>query len=657
MLGPAMRIDTLTAARCDGDVRIDPSNAEVQAFHSAGPGVVVRRLVLAAGFLAALAAVTALTHEIAGRMAVTALRESMAHRQDLYVANVEDELRRFEYLPRVVGADPRVLRLLREPARAGAAQAVNLHLQLVGELAGASAIYVMDREGLTLAASNWNQPTSFVNGRFAYRPYFQDAMKGLTGRFYGVGTVSREPGYYFANAVRDDDGRIAGVVAVKLSLDKLDRAWSHAGEQIVVADGNGVVFLASQPGWKYKTLGNLPSETLGRLAATRQYWKAAPLVPLGFVKRSTLDEHTAIVDVSPDPPAAGTSLGRGEYMVHGTGIRGTDWQLLMLADMAPAEATARLGAALGALTVILLGTLALYGLQRRRAARHARAARAALQRANDELERKVHARTEALSVANRSLQNEVQERVRAEEALRAAMQDLVQTAKMAALGKMSASVTHELNQPLAAMQTLAENAIKLLERDSIGEAKTNLRMIARTAAKMGRITSQLKKFTRRSDMEVVPVQVDGVLSDAFFLMKQTLRGRNIHLQRSGTGRTAWAVCDANRLEQVFVNLLSNAADALQGVDHPAIEVVVRQDDEHVIVEVHDNGPGIDDDATRHLFDPFFTTKDQGIGLGLAISSDIVRHFDGRLQASRSARLGGALFIVQLRLAPQHEAIG
>jgi len=605
---------------------------------------------------ATLGATTSAAYLLAERFALRSLRESTTHRQDLYVANLESEMRRYEYLPQVVGFDPRVAALLDGRADRATQQIVNEHLQTVSNLAGAAAIYAMDVQGLTMAASNWNEAASFVNMRFAYRPYFQDAARGLTGRFYGVGTVSREPGYYFANAVRSG-AKVVGVVAVKVNLDKLDETWAHSGEQIAVVDGNGVVFLASEPQWKFKTLRDLSAETRGRLDATKQYWKAGSLEPLGLAERSMFDDGTVIVEVGARS-AAGAALQGMQYMVHGSKVQGTDWQLLVMADTAPVRATARLSAVLAALTLVLVVTVFLYVKQRYRIVAQAVAARAALQRANDELEQKVHARTEALSEANLHLQTEIVERRRAEDALRETLRDLVHTAKMAVLGKMSASITHELNQPLAALQTLSENTVTLLERSMFEDAKTNLRMIGRTVSRMGSITGQLKKFARRSDVELVPTQVNTVLSDALFLLRQSVRARHIKLEHSMPAGGVWAICNANRLEQVLVNLVSNAADAVAHLPDARVEVLLHHVGDTVRVEVHDNGPGIGELADGHLFEPFFTTKEQGVGLGLglAISNDIVRHFGGTLRAEQSQRLGGALFAVELKAAEEHEEL-
>jgi len=609
-----------------------------------------------AAMAALLAAATLAAYLVAERVAIASLLAATSRQQDLYVANLESEMRRYDYLPNVVGSDPRVQALLTGSSDNAARLAVDRQLESVGALTGAAAIYVMDLHGMTLSASNWQMADSFVNMQFAYRPYFQDAVNGHAGRFYGIGTVSREPGYYFADAVRDG-GRIVGVTAVKVNLDKLDEKWGRSGEHVVVVDGNGIVFLSSDPRWRFKALRSLSAETIGKLAATRQYWKPGSLEQLGLTDERDIDARTSLFSAMPRSSAS-LQLTGDRYMIHPSNVPGTDWQLFIMADMHPAVATARLSAALTSLTLILLATVLLYMRQRARFIAQSVSARSALQRANDELEQKVRMRTEAVTEANQHLQSEIVERRRAEDMLRSTLQDLVQTAKMAVLGKMSTSITHELNQPLAALQTLSENTSKLLDRSMFAEAKVNLDMIARTVARMGLITGQLKKFARRSDVESVPVQLNAVLSDALFLLNQSVRGRNIRLDTHVPDIGVWAMCNANRLEQVLVNLISNAADAVEHAEQGIVEVVLRHDEGSAFVEVHDNGPGLGAAATAHLFEPFFTTKEQGVGLGLglAISSDIVRHFGGSLSADRSERLGGARFVVQLRLARHHETI-
>jgi C4-dicarboxylate-specific signal transduction histidine kinase len=610
-----------------------------------------RQPIVAAALSVMLIGITAATYGVARQMALSALQQATSQSADLYAANLQSEMQRFEYLPKVIAVDPRVSQLLESPSDVSLRKGVDEYLETIDASAGAAAIYVMDKNGLTLATSNWNQSGSFANMNFSYRPYFQDALLGKRGRFYGIGTVSREPGYYFSIGVRNGD-RVLGVAAVKVNLERLDQSWANATEKILVADGNGIVFLSSEPQWKFKTLQDLPKETVGRLAATRQYSEAGALAPLGLRQRELLANGNAIVDGD-----LGTSSGAPSgksYLVLKRALAGTDWRMSVLADMTPVLTTARNSAAVAALAVVLLALLFLYLKQRRTIITEAQAARRALQRAYEELEDKVHARTGELSDANRQLQNEIAERRRAEDSLRATLENVVHTAKMAVLGQMSASITHELNQPLAAVQTLSENTVILFQRGRQEEAMINLRMIAKTTAHMGKITGQLKKFARRSEVGSEPVAVGPVVSDALFLLREGARGRNVRLECLSIDDGAVALCEANRLEQVIVNLLSNAIDAVDQASTPAIEVVVRQVAGSVTIEVHDNGRGLTEVARDHMFEPFFTTKPQGIGLGLglAISNDIVRHFGGTLSAGRSETLGGAKFVVQLRSARQ-----
>lgn len=594
--------------------------------------------------LAVVAAGMAVAYVGAERAGLRSLREATAHRLDVYAASLQSELSRYDYLPPVLALNQDVVDMLRQPANRQRREDVNRFLETANEQARASAVYVMDTTGLTLAASNWRLPVSFVNMNFSYRPYFQDALRGVPGRFYGIGTVSREPGYYFSYGI-EEKGRVIGVAAVKVNLDKLDQTWSHSAEKILVADGNGVVFLSSEPGWKFRTLGQLSDETLGRLAQTRQYTEAGALQPVGFREDRTLPDGGRVVRTA----AGEGALLTAEHLVHSRAVPGTDWTLIVLSDLRPARTLAQNSAIVAAFALGFLMLLALYLEQRRRNIMQALSAREALQRAHDELERKVQLRTEALSDMNAHLESEVAERKRAEEILKATLEDLVQTGKMAVLGQMSAGITHELNQPLAALRTLSANTVVFLERGQQSEAESNLRTICHLTDHMGKITAQLKKFARKSAVQLQPVSVAGVVDDALSLMQQRLRVEHVQVERQLAHDTPLAMGEGNRLEQVVVNLVANAADALKHVAERRIRIVLARAGEWVTLEVHDNGPGIPQAVMPRLFEPFFTTKDQGegLGLGLAISAGIVRDFGGTLRAGASP-LGGAVFVVQLK---------
>jgi two-component system C4-dicarboxylate transport sensor histidine kinase DctB len=591
-----------------------------------------------------------LGYTAAERSGMNSLRAGASQRLDIYLGSLQSELSRFEYLPSVVALNQDVTSLMQAPTDPAQRARANAYLETVSTQAKASAVYLMDRSGMTLAASNWNEPLSFVGMSFSYRPYFQDAMEGHLGRFYGIGTVSREPGYYFSYPVKVG-GETVGAIAVKVNLDKQDQAWARSAEKILVADGYGVVFLSSEKDWKFRTLGQISDETAGRLAMTRQYTEAGLLEPVGLREVQWLPDGGVVVQTQAGHGSArwrDASAGP-EYLMQSRTVPGTDWKLYVLADLRPTRALARNTAIATALALSFLALLILLFQQRRRNARQAQANRIALQRAHDELERKVELRTEALSDANVQLQAEITERKRAEEILKATLDELVQTGKMAVLGQMSAGITHELNQPLAALRTLSANTIVFLERGDQAHVESNLRVICQLTDHMGKITSQLKKFARKSAVELHPVKVASAISDALFLLDQRLRNEHILFEQSIWPPDLEAQCDLNRLEQVVVNLVSNALDAMQNVTHRRLLIHAQQEGDAVTIEVHDNGSGISDAVAPHLFEPFFTTKDQGVGLGLglAISAGIVRDFGGTLRAGRS-RLGGAVFTIRLK---------
>lgn len=605
-------------------------------------------------WLCLIGAGSGLAYVVGEHAGVRSLRQNTSHRLDIYSAGLHSELSRYEYLPQVVSLSPDVLDLLRNPGDARMQLEANVYLETVNAHAQASAIYVMDAQGMTLAASNWNQEGSFVNMNFSYRPYFKDALRGVPGRFYGIGTVSREPGYYFSFGLPDAGGML-GVATVKVSLDKLDEAWSHSTEKVLAVDGNGVVFLSSEAGWKFRALKPLSDETLLELARTRQYTEAGALAPIAMRETKRLSGGDgSVVQLSPSSLGGprGNQPAGADYLLDSRPVAGTDWKLIMLSDMKPVQALARTSALATMFVLVFLTLLVMFFQQRRRIVRQRLAAREALQRAYDELEHMVQLRTEALSEANHHLQNEIAERRRAEEILKNTLDDLVQTGKMAVLGQMSAGITHELNQPLAALRMLSANAMVFLQRGRAGEVELNLRTICQLTDRMGEITAQLKKFARRSAVDLKPVALDGVIADALFLLDQRVRQEQIRLEQD-VAPGLLALCEGNRLEQVLVNLLANAFDAAAASSPRCVRIVACRRADGVVVEVHDNGSGIAPEAMPRLFEPFFTTKEQGagLGLGLAISAGIVRDFGGLLRAGPSP-LGGALFIVTLRDGPR-----
>ncbi|HEY9095083.1 MAG TPA: cache domain-containing protein, partial [Hydrogenophaga sp.] len=147
---------------------------------------------------------------------------------------------KFEHLPYLVGADPSLSSLLKAPGDPTHIERANHYLQFAQRRTDVAAIYLIDTEGNTLAASNWNTPSSFVGRNYQFRPYFRDAMTGRTGLFYGVGVTTGEPGAFIAAPIRDGL-RIMGVVAVKIDLALFEDKWREAGLQMAMADRLGIL--------------------------------------------------------------------------------------------------------------------------------------------------------------------------------------------------------------------------------------------------------------------------------------------------------------------------------------------------------------------------------------------------------------------------------
>ncbi|AOK24609.1 ATPase [Burkholderia ubonensis] len=622
-----------------------------------------RRLLVLVALAAVLAAACALTWTVTWQRGVGELQRNAAVRVDRTTNALKSTLDRYESLPYLLGSHPYVQELLAEPKRADYAARANRYLEDLNQHARATVTYLVGADGLCVAASNWRAPDSFIGIEYRFRPYFIDAMNGRVGRFFGIGTISRDPGYYISQPVWRDGG-IVGVVVVKLNLEWFQGA--DASEPLVVADDHGVVFLSSVPAWKYHTLKPLAGPVAASIFETRQYAQQ-PVAPLPLRVEQVLDRDAQIVRLGPGRRAP-------RYLATQRRIGEPDWLLVTLAPIAPVDADARNATIVTGFGFVSIALLAFYWRMRRARVREMIRGRALLQQAYAELNRRVEERTADLSEANAQLQKEVGERIRAEQDLRAAHDELIQASKLAALGQMAAGITHELNQPLAALRSFSDNTRVLLDRGEQAAARENLEAIAALTERMGKITNQLKLFVGRARPRNEQALVVRALRSVLALLGERLRGvelvltlrddavspvRDAPLDLANDHPELVARCEDLRLEQVLINLLGNALDAVAAggaprTAAPRIDVTIEASAATLAIQVRDNGPGIAPDLLPRLFEPFFTTKEmgRGLGLGLAISSSIASDAGGSLTA-RNAPGGGALFVLTLRRARTH----
>ncbi|CAD2266723.1 sensor histidine kinase [Stutzerimonas stutzeri] len=558
--------------------------------------------------------------QLAERYYRNELTEQNRQTLDLYVANLLGTLNRYEVLPRILGDLPALRAVLQQDSPQVRDNANRL-LKRLRNQTGADVIYLMATDGNTLAASNWDEEDSFVDRNFAFRPYFRQAMEGRLGRFFGLGTTSGKRGYYFGAAVRDGD-QVLGVLVVKVDLDHTETLWGSTPEQLLVTDNFGVVILTSRPDWRFRATRGLGVDEREQIAFDQPY-------PTLYPQDLTLN-----IDA---------------WLIQSRELKETGWTVRILAPVSLVERPVRTVVAIGAAT--LLALLLWLGLlmQRRR---HFLERLALDSQARQQLEQRVLERTRDLEALNSRLKVEVLEREQAQQELVRAQDELLQAGKLSALGTMSASISHELNQPLAAIRSYADNARVLLDHERVDEARDNLRLISELTARMASIIAHLRAFARRDQHAPERVALQPALDDALALLAKRRQAMGVELIRDLPDATLWVQAGETRLRQILANLLANALDALGERPQPRrIWLRAELEGDGVLLTLRDNGPGFSAEALQRAREPFFTTKTstQGLGLGLAICDTLTRALGGELRMSNHAE-GGAQLGLFLRSA-------
>ncbi|WP_434695725.1 sensor histidine kinase [Pseudomonas sp. Z1-14] len=563
---------------------------------------------------AAIAATLAVRH--AERAALEEDASRASQQLALYANSLHTLIERYRALPSVLALDPQLRDALKGPVSAAQQDELNRKLEKINGAAQSSTLELLDHTGLAVAASNWRLPSSYVGHNYGFRPYFIQTRTQGTGRFYAVGVTSGIPGYFLSSAVTGDNGEFQGAMVVKLEFPELEREWRQGSDTLLVSDARGIIFIANRPGWRYRHLRPLADSDRAELKATRQYDKQ-PLQPLAFDPLRRFDDNSHLARVeAPD--------GTADYLWESLPLTGEGWTLHLLRRPQIAFEDLRNAGLAAAGLWLALVFLLLFLNQRWRLAR-------LRQRSREELERLVEERTREL---------------------RTAQDGLVQSAKLAALGQMSAALAHEINQPLTAQRMQLATLRLLLDHGRIDDAYKALKPVDDMLTRMAALTGHLKTFARKSPSGLRErLDLAAVVDQALQLLETRLRDEHVstvlHL-----ARPAWVRGDAIRLEQVLINLLRNALDAM--VDQPIkrLEVRLQADEQLWCLTVKDSGGGIAEEHLAQVFDPFFTTKavGDGLGLGLAVSFAIIHESGGRLTAGDHEN--GAVFCVTLPIDPE-----
>ena len=494
--------------------------------------------------------------------AMAAARQAGRNDASIISASLHSELEKFSLVPLVLARDPQVRSLL--AGSAAETESMNRRLEELARQTNAAAIYLMNHDGLTLAASNWRLDTSFVGSNYNFRPYFTGAMDNGSATQFALGTVSRKPGLYIAQRVLSA-GQPIGVVAVKVEFDEIEANWRVATDGVYVTDPKGVVLLASNAAWRFHS-------AIPRTAAGRNNSVGAPLLD---------SQHP---------------------------IRLGGWTLHLLVDPAP-----RINAAVANGRFYLLLALALAGILgaaalwiRRRRALQAQAV----------IDERTQTLREQLNQANR----------------------------LATLGQVSAGVGHEISQPLAATRVFAESGERLLAEGRLDEARSNFTRIVELSDRIGKITTELRRFARRDVSEPQSFPLAEAIDGALLLLRDRVQRLEVTVATPNDADAQLLVrAEPVRLEQVLVNLLQNAIDATGKGGR--IDLSIEVEDNLCCLCVTDDGPGLEPGVRERLFQPFATTKPDGLGLGLVISRDIMRALGGDLVLRPGDR--GTSFVMRI----------
>lgn len=525
-------------------------------------------------------------------------RIDAAVRSTLYAGNISSAMERQSIVPLILSRDAELISALNSRDYTNTSQ----RLISFQEELDVAAVLLLDLDGRVVASSDRRRLGAVVQDA----GFYSTALRQTGTTFSAVPISEDSPGFYFSHKL-EAGGDSLGVIVVMADLTRLEERWRRSFRQVFVSDSEDNVLMSSNPLWKNKHVHEFISETSSAEPGFR-------VLNFGIKPRN---QAFTYVD--------GTALLRVETKV---GFQG--WKLSYFETLEGVRARVNGILAFEIMVFAILTAFGFYMTSRASA------------RDTDRFKRE----SAELRSLNRRLQEEISERKKAEKNLEVAEQSLQQQSKLAALGQMSAAVAHELNQPLAAMRTYVAGSRLLMKRGRADEATSSFQRIDDLLDRMGALTRQLKSFARKSDDDLGDIDLRDPMRQAISMMQPQLGTMDIKFTHSMPDETVPVLADALRLEQIIVNLMRNALDAMKGIEKPHLDLLLTLGEDVATLSVRDNGSGIDD--PDNLFEPFYTTKlpGEGLGLGLAISAGIASDLGGSLTA-RNRDQGGATFELQL----------
>lgn len=515
------------------------------------------------------------------------------NRLSLYEKSLSDNLQRFQHLPYVLSRDSMVINgALRQNLAA-----LNVRLEEFTEKAQLEAIYLLDLSGTVIATSNYKAQNTFLHQNYGFRPYFTSALAGQSGEFFGVGATTGRPGYFISEPIADEGGNIIGVIAIKLDMSQLQASWEKGGEKILVSNEDGVVVLSSVPDWLYKTTVDLSAEQKINIVNKRQFGNQA---------LDTLDWN--MLD------AASVSLGNERFIYASSPASRLSWTVHFLLDERRMYERAALATVLFGIAIVTLLVVATF------------------------------IRSERIRSALKTSQQDRLELISTNKELKSAQTELARSGKLAALGQLSASVTHELGQPISALRnhlTAAEISGEITSQKTVSK-------LTAVIDRMDNLTKQLRFFMKPGQEKFEPISINEAVKGALELVRHDLQAANVETIVELSQDEVVLLGNRLRLEQVIVNLILNSMAAMESAEQKKVIISSAIRGDAIILNLEDTGSGIGDRSIETLQEPFHTTRasGDGLGLGLSISAEIIRDHNGTMEAENIAG-GGTRFTLKL----------
>ncbi|WP_198780450.1 sensor histidine kinase [Shewanella putrefaciens] len=583
-----------------------------------------KRLLLTIALLAGLFAILKLTYWVHLHQGKVEIQQQSEKQLKELVSFLDGALSRYESIPHVLSTNPMLANVLNDQQNPNKIQELNLYLEEIQHVTEASDIYLIDALGIAIAASNWQQSFSFIGKDYSFRPYYTDAISGNLGRYYAVGTSSDKRGFYFSYPIYQRGGKgILGAIIVKVDIADIEQqstSIAMAGQyQFLISDPDDIVFISSVDEWRLTSLTPLTQAKQYALNASKRYAER----PIGellmkpqYQEKGNNGDHIYQI-------RTGNALA--QYMDTHHLMTKAGWRVHILSPMKPLLESMPAMMLLSASIYLLLALGILFSSERRRNLQR-------MQLAQNLLEQRVEERTQDLLQANNRLKD--------------TQDELIQAAKLTVIGSLSASINHELNQPLAALRSYAQNTQTFLARNMQDKALDNLKIIIELTDRLADIVGQFKSFTRKSQGNDSATDINRCIKQALTIVQPEIdkQGVELDVQLPEGQYQVWG--DKVRLQQVFVNIMSNAIVAMQLSVKRRLIIRVTSEDKFCI-SIQDSGPGVRESQMEKIFEPYFTTNERhGLGLGLSISQRIIESMQGQINVA-NAEDGGAIFHIIL----------